>query len=257
MKIFLITDIHYGSNSNYAKHGSGEYINSFGSTFDSFIPKIKCLVSDHDLIINLGDLINEENVKEDTLRYKKAIEVFAGHKTVMHVAGNHDLNCLSREQLASIIGIPKLYYSFDFGGYHHVVLDGTRDSRPELYRIDKEQLEWLKNDLLSTHFLTLVYCHYPLDEQSMTDNYYFKDKPERAFVSNRKEVRAIFEESKKVMSVFNGHLHFEHQENINGIKYITVPSFSENDGNNKPKAEYMSVIINNNQIDIKLNKIDM
>lgn len=262
MKIFLISDIHYGSNSNYAKHNSdenklsNEYVNSFGSRFESFVPEINSLVLDYDLIINLGDLINEESIGQDMIRYKKAMEFFGKSKPVKHVAGNHDLNCLSREQLASIIGISKLYYSFDFDSYHHIVLDGTRDSRPEPHRIDAEQLEWLKNDLLRTNLQTLVYCHYPLDEQSVSHNYYFKDKPERAFISNRAEVRNLLEKSSKVLAVFNGHLHFEHQEYINGIKYITVPSFSENNGNHVPKAEYMRLVLENNQINSEIVKIN-
>lgn len=255
MKILLITDIHYGRDAKYPKLGGENYINSFGSHFESYVSKIKSAISDHDLIVNLGDSINEIDNEQDIINYKKVMEFLGQSKPVVYVIGNHDLNCLSREQIAKIIDEPKLYYSFDLQDYHHIILDGTRDSRDTLHRIDSEQLNWLKNDLAKTNLPTIIYCHYPIDNQDVSDNYYFSSRPERAFISNKQQVREVLESSNKVIGVFNGHLHFSHEETINGIRYITIPSFSENDTDHKPLTEYCSVLLENKALNIKIIKI--
>ncbi len=239
MKIFFISDIHYGRDANYAPVNGKEYVNSFGAQFDSSAERLRPFLPTHDLIINLGDTINEIDAEHDTTNYRTVLDLLSVGKPLICVAGNHDLNILSRQELSAIIGQP-LYRSFDLGGYHHIILDGTRDADGGLHRIDKTQCEWLEHDLAHNTLPALVYCHYPLDEQSLESNYYFKMKPERAFISNKQEVRKILETCGRVIAVFNGHLHFAHEETINGIRYITVPSFSENDGSGQPKKECLS-----------------
>lgn len=256
MKILIITDIHYGENTNYPQLLDKDYISSFGSQFEKYLPKIKDLIKEHDLTINLGDLIRETDTESDLIQYKKAVEFFGKEKTIKHVIGNHELRTLSRNQLAEIIGENKPYYSFDLNDYHHIVLESFRNSKEEQYKIDKEQLAWLQKDLKNTSLLTLVYCHYALDNQSIDSNYYFKGKPQKVFIENKEEVKKIFEDSRKVIAVFGGHLHFFHRENINGIEYITAPAFTENNGNNKPKAECLSIDLNNKEVTTTIVKVD-
>lgn len=256
MKILIITDIHHGEDTNYPKLLDKNYINSFGSQFEKYLPKIKDLIKEHDLIINLGDLIKETDTESDLIQYKKAIELLGKEKTIKHVVGNHDLWNIPRNKIAEIIGENNNYYSFDLNNYHHVILDGFRNSKEEPYEIDKEQLSWLQKDLKNTDFLTIVYCHYSLDNQSLDSNYYFKGKPDRVFIKNKEEIRKIFEDSGKVIAVFGGHLHFFHEESINSIKYITAPAFTENDGNHKPKAECLSIGLNGKDITVMIIKID-
>lgn len=256
MKILIITDIHYGEDTNYPQLINKDYISSFGSQFERYLPKIKALAKEHDLTINLGDLIRETNTESDLIQYKKAVELFGKEKPVKHVIGNHELRTLSRNQLAEVIGENKTYYSFDLNNYHHIILDSFRNSKEEPCKIDEEQLVWLQKDLKNTNLLTLVYCHYALDNQSLDSNYYFKGKPQKVFIENKEEVRKIFEDSEKVLAVFGGHLHFSHQESINEIKYITAPAFTENDGNHKPKAECLSIYLDDKEVTTTIIKID-
>lgn len=252
MKILIISDIHYGKDLNYPDNGGKDYVNSFGSQFEKYLPKFKSLAREHDLLINLGDLIVNIDASHDLDLYKKALNLLNTEKPIKCILGNHELRNLSRTQILKIIGEDKAYYSFDNGNYHHVVLDSFSNNQDEQCRIDPEQLVWLKQDLEKTSLSTLIYCHYILDNQSLDKNYYFKGKPLKAFIKNKKEVRKIFEESKKVIAVFGGHLHFFHQKNIKGIEYITVPSFTENDSNNKPKAECACVDLIDNKVKISI-----
>ena len=104
MKILIITDIQYGEDTDYSKHLDKEYISSFGSQFEKYLPKILSIVKNHDLVINLGDLINETDTASDLIQYKKAIELFGKEKPIKHVLGNHELRTLSRNQIVEIIG---------------------------------------------------------------------------------------------------------------------------------------------------------
>lgn len=99
-------------------------------------------------------------------------------------------------------------------------------------------MKWLSNSLENTNLPTLVHIHHPLDEQSMENNYYFRERPAGSCVSNREEVRKVLEGSGKVIAIFSGHTHFFHEQIMNDIQYVTVPSFAENNGNHEPALQY-------------------
>lgn len=256
MKIFLITDIHHGENSNYPNLGGLEYVNVFGEQFEKLIPTLKGEMNECDLVINLGDFIHDESTEKDIETYKEALSLLSSNTLTKHVLGNHDERNLSRETCTSLIGEEKSYYSFDFGGYHHVILDGNAiEPRGPLY-VSEEQLQWLENDLESTQLKSIIYCHHPLDNQDMSENYYFKERPERASINNKHFVRKVLKKSEKVLAVFSGHTHFYAKQEIDGITYFTIPSFMENDGNHEPKAEYGIATIEGGKVSLEIKKVD-
>lgn len=248
MKVFLITDIHHGDNTNY-KHLKGEdYINLFGEEFRGASLKMIDQMNQCDLVINLGDLIHDENKEKDIVTYSEAISFFKTDTRVEHVIGNHDLRNLSMEDIGKVIKREKEYTSFDQAGYHHILLGGTRKDPRGPHYLEEEQLQWLENDLNTTNLPTIVYCHYPLDNQDFSQNYYFKSKPESGSIANKGFVRPILEKSKKVIAVYNGHTHFFHEETISGITYTTIPSFSENNGEGKPNHKFAVVEVSESNI---------
>ncbi|MDB5260473.1 MAG: hypothetical protein JWN37_704 [Candidatus Nomurabacteria bacterium] len=255
MKIFLITDIHYGLNTNYKARGGPDHVNQYGELVSDFKNKIQHSMNECDLIINMGDLIHQTKSKEeDVILYKEAIEILSGGKPIKHVIGNHDLVNLNRNDITKIIGEDKIYYSFDFGGYHHVVIDGNREEgkvSPEPFLFSDDQINWLEDDLNKTSLKTVVYCHFPIYEQDVSKNIYFKEAArERITPLKSEKIRNVFEKSGKVLAVFNGHTHFKDHENINGVDYFTVGSFSENDGADRPTTEYAVVTIDNDKLQI-------
>ncbi len=258
MRIGLITDLHYGDNTNYPKIGGEEYINSFGEYIKTHSEEIASRLKNYDLIVNLGDLFADKNADLDRQTYKEALNFLKSiGKPIINVIGNHELHNLDRSELAQLIERQMTYYSLDFGGLHHVVLDAKRETRPDPYFITEEQLAWLSNDLATTPLKSLVYVHHPLDDQNLDNNYYFRDKEDEALVKNRRDVRAILERSGKVLAVFSGHLHFYNAVEINNVKYITVPSLTENDGSGKPLMQYISVSPDNDGISFAIEKIDI
>ncbi len=254
MKIFLITDIHFGDNVNYHHVGGEGYINSYGEQFKNFFPHLKEEMENCDLVVNLGDFIHDESPEKDLETFKEALSFFNTKTPTRYVVGNHDLRHLSREKWSEVVGEEKDFYSFDLGGYHHVVLDGCRTEKRGPHYISEEQLVWLEEDLSKTSLKSIVYCHFPIDNQNMDNNYYFKNAPDGSSLGNRFFVRKVFEKSEKVLAVFSGHTHFFSEQIMKDIKYCTVPSFSENDGAHQPGGEYAIVTINDKDVNIEIKK---
>jgi hypothetical protein len=83
--------------------------------------------------------------------------------------------------------------------------------------------------------------HHSASEQDLEDSIWFQGRSHVALVLERKELRAIFEQSKKVRAVINGHLHRNHFDVIQGIPYVTVQSLTENldeDAPGRPAAAH-------------------
>ena len=257
MKIFLITDIHHGEHSNYPNLKGEDYVNVYGGLFREMAPSLTAEMDACDLVMNLGDFIHEEGEGRDVEMYKEAQQLLNTKTPVRHVAGNHDLRGISREEWASLVGEEKSYYSFDLGGCHHVVLDGNITEPRGPYYVPEEQLVWLENDLATTGLKVIVYCHHPLDNQDMDTNYYFKERPERASINNKHFVRRVFKKAGNVTAVFSGHTHFYHAQEMDGIWYYTIPSFMENDGEHKPKAEYAIATTEGGNVSVEVIKKDV
>ena len=83
-----------------------------------------------DLVFNLGDDIEDEDREADLLRYRECMSELSRCKPeVRHVAGNHDLINFTEDDLLAFWGqTGRVYYSFDRGGVHFVVLC-TRETK--------------------------------------------------------------------------------------------------------------------------------
>lgn len=261
MKILLLTDIHSWIDTNYPNRKWLKYINSFWEKLESSISSLKEIVLPVDLVINLWDFIHEASLSEDIEQYKISKVILESlWKPVLHISGNHDLIYMNRGILSEIWWTDKLYYFKDLEWYRHIVLDGNRDGNIngivenwQKYRFDSNQIDWLRQVLSQSILPCIVYSHFPIDDQDISDNYYWSDNQnphERAFPIWYLEVRKILEESKKVLAVFNGHTHFRHQMRIGDILYVNVGAFAENNGEWKAMGEYAIADISQDWINI-------
>jgi DNA repair exonuclease SbcCD nuclease subunit len=258
MKILIFTDAHFGENINYETIGGKDYVNVFGSQFPKLLKKLKPKFKNYDLIVNLGDSIFNKNKNADIKRYKQFLNLFKGVKIpVIHLFGNHDTKFIPQEKLNRFIGERKEYYSKDIRGIHHIILTAESHHMGFNPHISREQIGWLKKDIQKTSLPVIVYTHFLLTEQSSKENYYFSPfKENMILIEERKEIRKILEESKKVLLVLNGHMHFYHKEKINRITYLTLPSICENDKKGKPTEEYLELLIDNKKrVKWKLKKL--
>jgi 3',5'-cyclic-AMP phosphodiesterase len=182
-----------------------------------------------DLLVNLGDDIEDESREADLARYGECQAVLRTAKAeVVNVAGNHDTVNMGREDLNRFWEREgPLYYSLDRGDFHLVVLH-TLQQEGVAVRVPEAQLEWLERDLAGTSLPTLVLMHHSASEQALHDSVWFAHQPHIALVKERAELRRILEESGRVRAVFNGHLHRNHFDVIRGIPYVTIQSLTEN-----------------------------
>lgn len=178
-----------------------------------------------DFIIQMGDFCMAEQKNKDFLNIW---EQYKGPK--YHILGNHDMDKQSKEEMLDFWGMPKTYYSYDFGAYHFIVLDANfiyQDGKFIDYNkanfyiedearcyIDNEQIEWFKADLEATKLPTLVFSHQSLWHYQWG-------------VKNRLVLQKIMETHKeKVVCCLNGHNHLDYHHKQNGIDYVEVNSMS-------------------------------
>lgn len=223
----IATDSHYADRSAVGKRCYRDALEKM----EEFVRVMNG--SNVDFVLHLGDFKDEgpDKKEKDTLRFLEEIEgayaKFQGPR--FHCVGNHDVDSITKHQFLSTIentGIPadKSYYSFDFGGYHFIVLDANYDAWGNSHffkdganwqdpNIPAEQLIWLKDDLKKHNLPTIIYCHHPL--------FHYHSKGYQYHVNNYEEVQEIIHAHNNCIAVFQGHVHEERFVKIKGVHYIT------------------------------------
>jgi len=128
--------------------------------------------------------------------------------------------------------VGKRYYSFDYKGWHFMLLDsiGQTVDRKYVGWIDAEQMEWIASDLqsispdvpivLSTH-IPFISVARQLSSGSTEAN------PNGLVVINSKDVLGLFQD-RNLKLVLQGHLHFLEEINVRGITFLTGGAVSGN-----------------------------
>lgn len=205
LRIGLIADLHHD-----IMHDSMERLLSFINQSNS---------TGADFIIQMGDFCVPKDKNKELLDSYRS---FKGSS--YHILGNHDTDGgFSREETMKFWGMKRRYYSFDHSGFHFVILDGN-DANPKPWSgynryINKEQQEWLRQDLGKTDLNTFVFSHQTIEN-------------EEGGVANFLEIRNILEEANeskgdnKIIACFSGHHHTDYMTSINDIYYIQINSAS-------------------------------
>ncbi|MBX3231092.1 MAG: metallophosphoesterase [Labilithrix sp.] len=240
VKIGFVTDIHIGP----AAYHEGK-LRKLTEHATTLLRDVVRRMNDEirpDLLVNLGDDVEDESPAADLVRYLECQSILREAKAeVVNVAGNHDTVHLTREDVTAAWDHDgNLHYAIDRGGFHLAVLH-TIERKEVDVRIPRAQLEWLARDLAATDLPVIVLMHHSASEQDLDDSFWFHDLPHLALVKERAELRAILEESGKVRVVVNGHVHRNHLDVIHGIPYVTIQSLIENldaDAPGRPAAAY-------------------
>lgn len=252
MKFAIVSDIHIGQEEEYkgvvrkmSRH-SLSFLNSF---IDKMNNEVKPL-----FVVNLGDSINDISHDVDVLNLKIAFGNLSKlNCPVYNLVGNHEQKTIEIDELEKLFNHKPLYYSFDQENYHFIVLFSERK---DLLVFD-DQKNWLKKDLDNTNKKTVVFVHHALADQDLTGNFWFENNPKRSLVKNREEIRQILENSKKVVAVFNGHLHWNKMDVHNDIPYFNIQSLVENFKNEDiPSNSYAIIELTPEIIDVDIQGAD-
>lgn len=221
LRIGLLTDVHY---ADVPPRGSRHYRDSLVKLAAAGAEYAKAPT---ELTIELGDFIDSA----DSLEAEKGfLRTVTAHYSKLpgaphYVLGNHCVSVLTKAEFLEIVGQADAYYSFDQGGFHHVILDACFRSDGVPYQrnnfnwtdafIPPEELDWLREDLKTARGPVLVYVHQCLDV----------DPPYG--VKNAAQVRQVLQASGRVRAVFQGHHHAGGHRRIEGIDYVTLRGMVE------------------------------
>src|SRR5262249_48464459 len=160
LRIGLVTDIHYGPDVDVRR----------GSAAVALLARFTARMREQfhpDLVVDLGDRINDVDVGTDRLGLRKVREMLEAAGTpIVYAWGNHDLISGPAADAGAVLGKKADYESLDAGGYHVVVLN-SQDPTVEGIggTLSSAQLDWLEQDLGRNSLPAVVLCHHPLDEQ--------------------------------------------------------------------------------------------
>lgn len=228
MRIGIVTDVHFGPEARH--EGRLRKLSAQAEPLlQEFVERMNG-VDRPDLVVNLGDVIEDESAELDRARYARFTEILGTSAAeVVHVAGNHDQMHLDDRELAALMGLGDgpLWRSFDREGWHFVVLC-TRYVPGRSVHLPEDQIAWLAEDLANTPHDTLAFVHHPLCEMDCRGNRWFEKQPHLCRVAERRQVRRVLEGSGKVRAVLSGHAHWNHLSVLGGIPYVTLQSLIEN-----------------------------
>ncbi len=266
-KLVIFSDLHYRDEKpTYNNRKLTEYaipiLNKLANRINNEIRP--------DICFNLGDLIEDtENHEKDIINLKYIWEKLKIIQVPFYsLAGNHDLRMMnSRKEVEDIMGYEHSTFSFDYNGYHFILLgnDIKTDisiARGGLFKaqyISEEDLEWLDNDLKNNNLPTLIFTHFGVAEDDLKTNWWFNDDSECGLLGNRRELKEIIKKyNENILAVFSGHQHWTKKLEEDNITYYVLGSLVENINNdNIPDGVYFIVNLHDKKIEVKENHIRM
>jgi 3',5'-cyclic-AMP phosphodiesterase len=227
MRFALISDEHFGPTA-YFQGKLRKLTAHAGELCRAFVQRMNSEVKP-DLVVNLGDVIEDESRSKDLEHYGQFVEILAQLACpVLHVAGNHDQVNLSDDDLRNLWQHDgNLFYSRDVKGVHFSVLR-TIEISDQAVHLPEEQIEWLSADLAQSALPSVVLMHHPASEMRLDGNRWFEKRPHVCRVAERRALQRVFGGAERVIAVFNGHVHWNHFDVISGVPYITLQSLVEN-----------------------------
>lgn len=180
-----------------------------------------------DFFLNGGDSIHAADYKDitrdrvleqwkvwdESMKVLKGFEVYScvGNHDPWYAAPSKDDEMYGVNYAAKRAGMPHRYFSFQKKNWHFIILDGNNEG----VSLDKEQMEWLKNELDKVpkgHFVLLM-SHFPI--LSVTTSW------EGGQHKDFKELKKLFYQHKeKVKVCLSGHQHLLDRAWYNGVHYF-------------------------------------
>lgn len=247
LRIGVITDIHYGLDTGGKLGTKGpQLMRAFEAAVAGKQP---------DFIVDMGDRVSSRNAESDRYHMETLMQHFNRMaKPVYHIAGNHDIHFLSREDNLHITGKSAESHSINEGNYHfvfwnpHVTKDGMG------LRVTQNDLDWLQNDLQQNPLPTIVFSHAPLYQETNPEPHPQGKVSIRFHHAESEKIREILENSGQVRLCMNGHLHRNHHEEINGIHYIAQQSLVQvyKKKNRVPARAWSWLEIDDDEITVRL-----
>jgi 3',5'-cyclic AMP phosphodiesterase CpdA len=222
---------------------------------EKWVAKALHMIQDHpskpSLIINTGDCVMD-SLKQDKKRADELWKIWndtfkrENSLPVRTCLGNHDVwggrlslktpfqtdPQFGKKLALDSLGMEKSYYSFDFGGWHFIMLDTIYPIKTDSHfawvgQLDDKQLDWLKKDIAATPAETniVIGSHIPiLQVCSMWGKKPEKDMsyrmPAGSVLANCSELISLFTKHPNVKLCLSGHIHRLDRVQLHHATYI-------------------------------------
>lgn len=151
-------------------------VNDIHENDSTFRELFKDGADDFNFVFFNGDMTSTIDNGEDIMKYymNSASELFATRTPIYFSRGNHEYRGNDADKIADYYDFPtgKTYYTFQYGKYFFIVLDGGEDKPDSDIRnlgimvtepYVQEEAEWLKGIIASDDFknaeVRIVFCH--------------------------------------------------------------------------------------------------
>lgn len=177
----------------------------------------------------LGDVIEDgENARADRDNLQRVREILERLPCdVTYLLGNHDVENLTRAELTDTLDQDRFRGVVELGDTSVIYLDSTMEQTPGARgALGPDQRQWLEAEL-RTHEQPLVLCHHPLGAFDISENVWFGDYPERAFVFDRKETLDVLDAGGPIRGTISGHIHQPGCGDFRGMTHVSLNAFSK------------------------------
>jgi len=225
LRIGIITDVHNGPRASFA--GELRKLSELALDLaEEFVGAMNRVVRP-DVVVHLGDAVEDESPEADRRHYAQVMDVLDDLDVrVLHLTGNHDEINLEGETLTDLQGRWALSSPLDINGWRLLTLETHSDLKRTW--VDDSALAQLEAELAEFDGPVALFSHHPLADQDLTGNPWFERLPQLALVDERARVRSLLASAGNVRAAFNGHVHWNHMAEHDGIPYFTVQSLIEN-----------------------------
>lgn len=205
-----------------------------------------------DIVINLGDMIQASQNKEDDK--KNIIHILSLlnkiKKPYYSMIGNHELKSFSsNNEILELLNYKEATYSLDVDEYHLLFIGTDINDEDKLYRtqyISEKDLEENKGKKI------ILFSHFGIAEDiNIKENFWcYSEDGENLMLRNREQLKDLIKD-KSIIAVFCGHQHWTKKIVENGITYYMLGSITENinmDG--IPDGVYFEVEIEDENVNV-------
>jgi len=213
----VATDIHWSSSNS---------ISNFGRMYkytDRLLADVVTAINAESVnfTILLGDLTDNglayefDNVTE---RLNKL------DKSFYPVIGNHDKSEGAWVTEWAELGRENTTYSFNFSGWHFIVLDSVDDTNPDQGIITDDIMKWLQEDLKEHKTMpTLICLHFLVDDvPGLAELCAISGS--NPYIENSKEFKVMLNNYTNVVAVLSGHGHLNSITCNNNVTFIETAS---------------------------------
>ncbi|MGE0766950.1 MAG: metallophosphoesterase [Hyphomicrobiaceae bacterium] len=183
-----------------------------------------------DLVLDMGDRINDIDPQTDRRLLREVAEVFAGVTAPrVHLLGNHDMCFMDRAANEAALGTGTSHHVRDLGAWRLVVFQPTVEiRRPGGFApIDQADIEWLATTLGMSDQPAMIVSHVPVSGHAMASNYYFDGRAEFSTYPNREAVLDLLDATVAPVAWLSGHVHWNTCIQVAGVPHFTIQSLSE------------------------------